>query len=289
MSKYIVLILSVFLTNCKSENHQSATNLISPLQDTIVQQNVESIDKRLISSIPAPNGYGIQKCEKGSYAYFLQRLPLKAKGAPIKYYDGRIKSHFKDYIAVIDLPIGDKDLHQCADAVMRLRADYLWQSHQFEQIHFNFTNGMKVHYTNWMQGQRIQVDGNKTSWYQAKEASNTEQDYWEYLEQIWMYAGTLSLSKELVHRKLADASIGDVLIQGGSPGHAVKIVNIATHNESDEKLLLLAQSYMPAQEIHILTNPNDPNLSPWYSIKDISQLITPEWTFNANDLMTFEN
>ena len=43
--------------------------------------------------------------------------------------------------------------------------------------------------------------------------------------------------------------IGDVLIQGGSPGHAVIVVDMAENPATGEKLYLLAQSYMPAQDI----------------------------------------
>jgi len=284
MNNSITLYLLLILFSCK----QDVTN---PLVDRQIPNHEIPRSGHQIDSIDlsAPQGYQIQKHSKDSYAHFLQNLPLKPKGSPIKYFDGRTKSYFSEYVAVIDLPIGNKDLHQCADAVMRLRADYLYQSEQYDKIHFNFTNGMRVDYTNWMQGKRIKVDGNKTNWYQAKEASNTAEDYWNYLEQIWMYAGTLSLSKELKPRAIENIEIGDVFIQGGSPGHAIIVVNMATQESSGEKLILLAQSYMPAQEIHILTNPDSENLSPWYSTKDLDQLITPEWTFNANDLKYFKN
>ena len=57
--------------------------------------------------------------------------------------------------------------------------------------------------------------------------------------------------------------IGDVFIKGGSPGHAVTIVDIAINPKTNKKVFLLAQSYMPAQEIKILKNPNNSELSPW--------------------------
>lgn len=52
-------------------------------------------------------------------------------------------------------------------------------------------------------------------------------------------------------------------------------------------MFLLAQSYMPAQEIHILKNPNNENLSPWYQIPDGQVLETPEWTFQTTELRRF--
>ncbi len=38
---------------------------------------------------------------------------------------------------------------------------------------------------------------------------------------------------------------------------------------------LLAQSYMPAQDIHVLNNPRTHSLNPWYVVKS-EQVITPE-------------
>lgn len=51
---------------------------------------------------------------------------------------------------------------------------------------------------------------------------------------IFAYAGTLSLENELIPVDLSDMEIGDVFIQGGSPGHAVVVVDIAV-NESTAK------------------------------------------------------
>lgn len=70
------------------------------------------------------------------------------------------------------------------------------------------------------------------------------------------------------------------------PGHAVIIVDMAV-NDAGEKIFILAQSYMPAQQTQILINPNDENISPWYSSEIIDKLITPEWIFNSNELRRF--
>mgnify|MGYP000020221978 CR=1 FL=1 len=52
-----------------------------------------------------------------------------------------------------------------------------------------------------------------------------------------------------------------------------------------EKLFLIQQSYMPAQEIHILKNITNASISPWYSTNFSEELKTPEWTFHKNQLM----
>ncbi len=55
-----------------------------------------------------------------------------------------------------------------------------------------------------------------------------------------------------------------------------------------EKIFLLCQSYMPAQEIHILKNFNNKDLSPWYETDFEGDLETPEWTFSKSNLRRYE-
>ncbi|MEM7513255.1 MAG: DUF4846 domain-containing protein [Bacteroidota bacterium] len=95
-------------------------------------------------------------------------------------------------------------------------------------------------------------------------------------------SGTWSFEKELNPISMSEAKIGDVFIQGGFPGHAIIIVDEAI-NTIGEKVFLFAQSYMPAQEIHILKNPNDPALSPWYTLNEAT-LLTPEWSFPSESI-----
>ena len=56
-------------------------------------------------------------------------------------------------------------------------------------------------------------------------------------------------------------------------------------NDSGQKKYLLAQSYMPAQDIHLLINPINAIESPWYSVTDKDTIETPEYVFHANELM----
>ncbi len=104
---------------------------------------------------------------------------------------------------------------------------------------------------------------------------------------VFAYAGTQSLNAELKSISVEEMRIGDIFIQGGSPGHAVIIVDMAQNPQTGEKIFLLAQSYMPTQKIHILTNPNKPNLTPWYNVKGNINLVTPERTFNIKDLKRY--
>lgn len=284
----ICFLISIACTNSTS-NGNVVSNISNINQDTIgenIKKNskYETIETRILP----PKDFVRNKISKNSYSYYLRTLPLKPIGSKVLYFNNNIKENYNVYEAVIDLNIGDKNLHQCADAVIRLRAEYLWKQKEFDKIHFNLTNGFRVDYIEWMKGKRIKVTGNKTNWEQMKSPSNSYKVFWEYLELVFMYAGTLSLSQELKPIDIDDMKIGDVFIQGGSPGHAVLIVDIVINYKTKEKVFLLAQSYMPAQEIQILKNPNDNSLSPWYSIDFGNVLNTPEWTFYSDNLKRFE-
>ena len=243
----------------------------------------ETIEARF----PTPAGFERPPMESTSFGHFLRRLPLKPHGAVVKTYQGGTKPNFGIYEAVVDLEIGTRDLHQCADAVMRLRADYLWQAKRYDEIHFNFTNGFRVDYSKWRTGHRMVVKGNKTYWTLKAAPSDSYESYWKYLELIFAYAGTASLTKELVPVAPEDLAIGDVFIQGGSPGHAVIVVDLCENPKTGATQFLLAQSYMPAQDLQVLSNPNRSDGLPWYTLPKAGKLDTPEWTFELGDLKRF--
>ena len=239
-----------------------------------------------ILRIAPPQGF-IRK-EANGFGNYLRNLPLKPMGTKVKLYDGSLKGWQGGAYAVVDMEIGTSDLQQCADAAMRLRAEYLWHEKKYEEIHFNFTNGMRVDYSKWAQGYRIKVNGNNTSWYKATGEDYSYQTFRKYMNQIFMYAGTASLSKELKSISLSDLQVGDVFIIGGHPGHAMIVVDMA-EDYMGNKAILVAQSYMPAQDIHIVTNLKDKAKSPWYIInRTTKEFNFPEYHFNSSQIMRFQ-
>jgi len=58
-------------------------------------------------------------------------------------------------------------------------------------------------------------------------------------------------------------------------------------NPAGERLMLLAQSYMPAQDVHLLRNLQEPALSPWYRPRGDGALRSPEWHFPPGSLRRF--
>ena len=237
----------------------------------------------IASRFALPNNYTRVVSEKSSFGEYLQNTSLKSHGALVHYYNGQEKPN-KVAAAVLNIDVGAKDLQQCADAVMRLRAEYLYKSKQYSILHFNFTNGFKADYAKWRTGYRIAVKGNTVSWIKSNKESISYESFREYMNIVFTYAGTASLSKELKLISQKDMQIGDVLILGGSPGHAVIVVDMAINTKTNKKLFIVAQSYMPAQDIHILINKNNPAISPWYELDATAEQInTPEWDFFGNE------
>lgn len=239
--------------------------------------------------ISVPDGFIRTEQGDTSFGQYLRTLPLKPHGEDVRYFDGQIKRNNHVYAAVVDMDIGTRDLQQCADAIMRLRGEYLYGSQRYDEIMFCFTNGFEVPYKKWMEGNRIKVEGNTTNWVKRNEPSNTYEDFRKYMDIIFAYAGTISLSKELKAVSWEEMQIGDVWIEAGSPGHAVIVVDMAENPETGESVFLLAQSYMPAQDIQVLMNPMDVYLSPWYLLDLEDTLVTPEWKFGTDSLKRFDD
>jgi hypothetical protein len=227
----------------------------------------------------APAGAARTTAEPGSFAHYLRQLPLRPPGSAVHLFDGRPKARQDVHAAVIDMSVGGKDLQQCADAVIRLHAEHLFAQGRHADIHYRFTNGFPAEWERWREGQRIRVEGNTCRWSRTATPDSSHAQLLNYLNTVFSYAGTLSLATELVPAAHRPPQSGDVFIQGGSPGHAVIVVDVA-RSADGRTYLMLAQSYMPAQEIHILRGPV---ADVWYEVGATDVLRTPEWTFNWSD------
>lgn len=284
LEKGIINANTQFSESLSVINQQISAKQEDVLNPSWINPSGATIGERFLT----PSGFDREVLPQDSFAYFLRNLPVRDVGSVVHLYNGEEKQN-KVYDAVIDMDIGDKDLQQCADSVIRLRAEYLYLKQDYSNLHFNFTNGFNAEYSKWIEGNRIMVSGNDTHWEKIYEAQDDYDIFEKYLETVFTYSGTLSLEKELLPvNNYNDLQIGDVLIQGGAPGHAIIVVDIAINKTSGQKAYLLGQSYMPAQEIHILKNFNSSNNSPWYLLDNNEEIKTPEWTFNIKDLKRFK-
>jgi hypothetical protein len=255
--------------NIKADKPKSET-------DPIKKETFEPINPKgnmVMTRFNTPEGYKRESLDSNSFGTFLQNLPLKKDGSEVKEFDGTVKPNYQTYLAVVDLPIGKKDLHQCADAVMRLRADYLFSQSRFKEISFRQASGKTFSYTTWLAGR-----------------TPDKTNLWTYLESVFNTANTTSLNQQLKLKAIETLEIGDVFVTGPPPGysygHAIIVVDKCINKEGKVKFML-AQSFMPAQEIQILDNPATPGC-PWYDLGFGQPLDTPEWDFTSSQLKTFE-
>jgi hypothetical protein len=236
--------------------------------------------------IEVPKGFRRRDAPADTFAAWSRNLPVRPGRPPVRLFNGGLKFNQEAHHVVLDVDVGKRDRQQCADAVMRLRAEYLHQAGKDGQICFRFTNGTPARWADWEQGMRPHISGRKTEWQKSAGADGSYTSFRRYLDTVFSYAGTFSLAREL--EPVTDVSrieAGDVFIQGGFPGHAVIVVDIA-EDAQGRRAVLLAQSYMPAQDIHVLRNPKSPD-NPWYVIEGDKPLTTPEWDFPAGSLRRF--
>lgn len=216
-----------------------------------------------VGAIPLPAGYQRISIEPTGFGNWLRNIALK-KSRTVYLYNGTLKQNQEAQFAVLNISVGHKDLQQCADAVMRLRAEYLYTQHRYADIVFTDDNGKPYRFT----------------------TPFTAAHFSHYLEMVFGYCGTSSLSRQLKSKTVfRTVEPGDVLIKGGFPGHAVMVMDVAV-NASGHKVYLLAQSYMPAQDIHVLRNPANGNDNPWYDAVE-GTIVTPQWVFTSQQLKTW--
>lgn len=223
-----------------------------------------------------------------SFGAFLLDFPLKKYGSEILKYDGTPIASQSLHEAVYNIDTGEKDLQQCADSVIRLYAEFLWKQNRRDEIAFHFTNGDLVKWSDYREGYRANVSGNSVDYRKTAAYDDSYQNFRNYLDLIYTYAGTISLNKEtfpVTDNK--NLKSGDVLITAGSPGHVVFIAGVSKNAEG-KKLYLLAEGFTPAQSIHVLKNPFDPKISPWYELDvNSEQTKTARYLFKPTNLRSF--
>jgi Domain of unknown function (4846) len=271
MQKYILLFTTLFMA---CDSNISAKKIITKDTEgssTIGSKMINIAGTTIAERFETPIGFIRKKVSENTISNYTRNLPLKKWGSPVLYFNGTEKTKQNVYCSVIDMPIGNKDLHQCADAVMNIWANYLYSQKRYNDIQFHFLGDYVWHnFAAWSGG------------------NYSQKNFTKYMEQVWSAANTRSLFGQLHAIQKSEVCIGDVLIVTGKPyGHAMMIVDECVHEKTGKKMYMLAQSYMPAQEMQILINPNSDTKSVWYSFDESNDIITPEWDFTINDFRRF--
>ena len=219
---------------------------------------------------------------EGSWKHFLQHLPVQE--GKVLDYSGRPVEDQDKQLGIIPYDVGKRDLQQCADALMRLRAEYLFSRKRYDEIGFHFVSGHYYSWKSYCQGKRPVPNGNNIRLVNGSPAPETHESLRRYLDIVYTYASTLSLAREL--KPAADFEIGTVVIYPGSPGHCFIIIDEMIH-PAGGKLFKLAEGYTPAQSIYVLRNISVEGNSPWHTLNK-ERIETASYVFRNFQLKKFE-
>jgi hypothetical protein len=164
----------------------------------------------------------------------------------------------------------------------------LGKQYRKDEIGFNFTSG---HYCSWKlyaEGYRPKIDGNKVTFHKAVSENHSDDNFYKYLNLLYMYSGTLIMYNELLKiNNSKDLKIGDMLIKAGSLGHIVMICDEVVNNRGD-KLYLPFQGNTPAQSVHLVKNLEDSSISPWYQLEKGIVIPVSNYTFGSSKFIRFK-
>ena len=234
---------------------------------------VDTLEQRF----PPPPGFTRVPLAPDGFGAFLRTLPLAAKGTPVLSYRGdtiRRDGH-PNVAAVVAIDIGKADLQQCADAILRLHAEFRW-SHGHRDQAYRTASGQKLEFQRYAAGQRVRVDGNKIELVQsAKRADPTHDLFRTWLDDVFGWTNTGALARDGERVALDGLRPGDFFVLTGVPfGHTVLVLDMAK-DAAGRRAVLLGQSFVPAQNVHVLRP--EPT-SVWFVLDEASgALTTPFW------------
>ena len=244
--------------------------------------------RTVATAFDPPAGFVRVPAAAGSFGDWLRHLPLRRADAQLVLYDGRPVVDDGGAAAVVDIDVGRSDLQQCADAVMRLRAEYLYSHRLPGLIGFDLFDGERYRFLAYAEGTTPVAAGQTIAWRNGRPRDASHAGLRRWLDIVYGFASTRSLARELRPvGRFADAAIGDVLVRAGAPGHAVLIVDMASDPASGRRMVIIAESSMPARSVRIARNPHDPALGPWLPLADGQPLLLPGTSFDASQLRRF--
>ncbi len=295
MKKILLFSTLVFIFSCKKNEFQQAKNAVESTVSNALNSNENSYvkineNKNTIKTRFSPlDDYTWVETEHNSYGNFIENFKLKNFGEPIIKYNGEKVSNQNNHLAVFDIDVGSKDLQQCADAIIRLRSEYLFKTKSFGEIKYHFTSGDLLSWNDFKNGTRAFMSGNSVTFRKTAAADDSYENFRNYLDLIYNYAGTISQFKETQPvNKTSDLKTGDILITAGSPGHVVFIAGVSKNSEG-KKLFLLGEGFTPAQSISIMKNPFNPKISPWYDLDaNADEIKTSRYFFKPVSFRRYE-
>lgn len=225
-----------------------------------------------------PSGFTRVAVEERSFGAFLRTLPLLPAGAKVVDYRGvplYDDGHHANIAAVVDIDTGNKDLQQCADAIIRMHAEWKYGRGDRDMA-YRSLSGTSIPYARYVAGDRAVVRGNGIVLQPSGPPRADEHALFRsYLDDVFNVASTRSLERDAARVPFAEVRAGDFFVMTGQPfGHAVLVLDVAKDAQG-RLAFLLGQSFMPAQSFQVL----QPSArSAWFVVEpNATEVKTPFW------------
>ncbi len=260
------------------------------LKNEVTQKAATSLSKpknfKHIGEVPPPAGYQRVAFNQNTFSNWLRQFPLRQNDTVYFYY-GYPKTNQTWQYKVLDISTGKKDLQQCADAVMRLKAEYLFSRKAYNEINFLTSQGKELSFLNYVNGRRCNARqyASDEDHINNGETTISHDCLMGFLENVFTNCGTYSL--KLMGKPMTDYKTiapGDYIVRAGSPGHAMMVADVVENKQNGKKMFMLLQGYMPAQDMHIVRNMGNETISPWYEIENNEWINTPGYNFKVAEL-----
>jgi len=227
----------------------------------------------LVQRFPTPAGFRRVVLADASWGQWLRNLPVREPGSPVLSRSGEIivPARSRHLAAVVDMDVR-KD-QECADTIWRLRAEYLWWQQQADKFTVPLSDGQQMSWTEWREGVRPRLRGDRLQFARTARPDSSRAGFNGFLDSVFAWCGTYSLAQQRVPLVDGAPRVGDLFIHGGSPGHAVLLVDIARDAAGKTKALLL-QGFMPAQSAHVVAPGGGET---WFDLVPGEPVDTPFW------------
>ncbi|MBD5269834.1 MAG: DUF4846 domain-containing protein [Bacteroides sp.] len=258
---FTLLYLGLFLTftgisGCGSSESRQDTD-----SDTIILNEDNKSDfsdsQTVRTRYHLPAGFYRTTPSRGSWEEFLQNLPLTGKDAAPFVFNG-VQREQQGYTSVADVDTDSLDLHHSVNAVVRLRAEYLFDSGQYDKIHFTLNNNSRCDFLKW--AQEFQASDNEKkagSNDSSKENGFSHGVFLTYLRFILAHIDQKSFLSDMEEISEENFGIGTVIIDSKPPYACAIVVDyikagVDKNGLNDSDAVLLAQGGILSQDIVIL-------------------------------------
>lgn len=278
MKYFIVFLFSFsFIAGAFAQN-KSLLNLND--EGTVIKDRVE-----------VPDGYIRPPFPESSFQNFLRSMPMKKAGAKVMKYDGYNK-FFDCYAAVVDMDFPmESDVIHSEHTIQLIRSLYFYKTEKYDLMRFSYDDNRNMDFFEYGSGIRFVW---QDSIYVKEEIASEDfsiNAFNNYLGDLYGESTTRGLKADTREIEFGEMSVGDLLLQPGnqhSKGHTVMVMDMAIDPLTGERLVLFGQGFEPTQDFHIIDNPYEEDISPWYRVdEDAHFFSTIQWTFRKKHCRRF--